>query len=143
MEPHTKLPTQPEPQNQTTILIIDDDMFLLDLYASRFTQEGFLVTSASNGKEALEKIKAGFSPHVMLLDVVMPVMDGFELLEALTAEHLLETTLKIFLTNLSREEDMVRGRTLGAAGYIIKASSTPSEVVTQVRTIIDDKKLVH
>lgn len=139
----SQTPAQTDAKNQTTILIVDDDMFLLDLYASRFTQEGFSVTSASNGKEALDKITAGFAPQVMLLDVVMPVMDGFELLEALTADHLLETTVKIFLTNLSREEDMVRGRTLGAAGYIIKASSTPSEVVTQVRTIIDDKKLVH
>jgi CheY-like chemotaxis protein len=122
--------------NPTTIFIVDDDIFLLDIYAARFSGVGFTVTTAQSGREALEKMRSGFSPDVLLLDVVMPAMDGFELLEALENEGLARNALKIYLTNLSREEDMLRGKALGAVGYIIKASSTPSEVVEEVKKIL-------
>ena len=65
------------------ILIIDDDEFLLDMYAVKFKEKGFEVDVACGGKEALDKIKEGISPEVVLLDVVMPGMDGFELLETI------------------------------------------------------------
>jgi len=132
-----------EQENPRTIMIVDDDLFLLDLYSSRFAQAGFTVETASSGKDALEKITKGMTPDILLLDVVMPSMDGFELVEALSQKALLVSTTKIFLTNLSREEDIVRGKSLGAAGYIIKAQSTPSDVVEQVRTILKQKELVQ
>lgn len=119
-----------------TLLIVEDDTFLLDIYSKRFSDAGFAVSTAESGKDALEKIRAGLTADVLLLDVVMPSMDGFELAEALAAEKLLPNAKKIFLTNLSREEDMQRGKALGAVGYIIKASSMPSEVVEEVKKIL-------
>jgi CheY-like chemotaxis protein len=119
-----------------TLLIVEDDTFLLDIYSKRFSDAGFAVSTAESGKDALEKIRAGLTADVLLLDVVMPSMDGFELVEALAAEKLLPNAKKIFLTNLSREEDMQRGKALGAVGYIIKASSMPSEVVEEVKKIL-------
>lgn len=124
---------------QKKILIVDDDSFLLDMYALKFTQSGYSVSTTLGGTLALEKIKAGFVPDVMLLDVVMPVMDGFELLEALHKEQLIEQTPKIILSNQGQQTDIERGQGLGVSGYIIKANSTPSEVITQVNDIINKK----
>lgn len=118
------------------ILIIDDDTFLLDMYAMRFSQSGFKVETAMNAAQALEKLRGGLSVDIMLLDVVMPAVDGFELLEQINNEHLAEKTVKIYLSNLGQEQDIARGKSLGAAGYIVKANSTPSEVVAHVTEVM-------
>lgn len=118
------------------IFIVDDDVFLLDMYAARFIDAAYNVETATSGLLALEKINAGLAPDVMLLDVVMPAMDGFELLEQVTKEKLLPNTLTIYLSNLGQNEDLQKGKSLGAIGYIIKATSTPSEVVAEVEEII-------
>lgn len=121
------------------IFIIDDDSFLLDMYALKFSQSNFEVDTAMGGMPALEKIQTGITPDVMLVDIVMPIMDGFELLEKLKAEHLLENTRKIILSNRGEQEDIQRGTALGVDGYIIKANSTPSEVVARIIEILDKK----
>jgi CheY-like chemotaxis protein len=72
----------------------------------------------------------------MLLDVVMPTMDGFELLETINKEHLVQSAIKIYLSNLGQPQDIERGTSLGAASYIVKANSTPSEVLAHVTDII-------
>lgn len=120
------------------ILIIDDDSFLLDMYAVRFTQAGFTVETAMNVSETMEKLRAGLKPDVCLLDVVMPEVDGFELLEQINKENLIPKTLKIFLSNLGQEQDIVRGKALGATSYIVKANSTPSEVVEHIEQILKE-----
>ncbi len=126
---------QPEAKGKV-ILIIDDDTFLLDMYAMRFSQAGFSVETAKSARETIEKLESGFVPDVMLLDVVMPSIDGFELLEKINAQKLIPQTIKIYLSNLGQEQDIARGKSLGAAGYIVKANSTPSEVVARVLEII-------
>jgi DNA-binding response OmpR family regulator len=118
------------------ILIVDDDTFLLDMYAMRFTQSGFKVETAMNAEQTLEKLHGGLKPDVMLLDVVMPAVDGFELLEQINNEKLIEKTIKIYLSNLGQEQDIARGKSLGAASYIVKANSTPSEVVAHVLEVM-------
>lgn len=120
------------------ILIIDDDSFLLDMYAVRFTQAGFTVETAMNASETMEKLRAGLTPDICLLDVVMPTVDGFELLEQINQENLIPKSLKIFLSNLGQEQDITRGKELGAASYIVKANSTPSEVVEHVEKILKE-----
>lgn len=125
-----------KPKNK--ILIVDDDTFLLDMYALRFTQAGFDVDTARNANEVLEKLRAGLVPRVCLFDVVMPSVDGFEMLEIINQEGLIPKTLKIYLTNLGQEQDLARGKALGAVGYIVKASSTPSEVVEKVNKILEE-----
>lgn len=122
------------------ILIIDDDSFLLDMYALKFNQSNFSVTTALGPEPALEKLHQGFVPDVVLLDIVMPVMDGFELMEKLKEENLATQAIFIILSNRGQASDIARGESLGAAGYIVKASSTPSEVIEKVNSIINNIK---
>jgi CheY-like chemotaxis protein len=120
---------------QHVVFIVDDDSFLLDMYALRFTQAGYRVETAMGAAPALEKLHGGLAPDVMLLDVVMPGIDGFELLEKINEEKLIPNVPKIYLSNLGQDQDLARGKTLGAIGYIVKANSTPSEVVSKVSEI--------
>jgi CheY-like chemotaxis protein len=119
------------------ILIVDDDVFLLDMYALKFSQSVFEVTTALGPEVALEKLKSGYVPDVMILDIIMPVMDGFEFLEKVNEEKLMPNSIKILLSNRGQQSDITRGESLGAAGYIVKASNTPSEVVEKVTEIIN------
>jgi CheY-like chemotaxis protein len=123
-------------KSKKTVLIVDDDSFLLDMYAMRFTQAGFDVVTAMSADETIAKIKEGAKPDIALLDVVMPNVDGFELLEKINKEGLIPKTIKIFLSNLGQDQDISRGKSLGAASYIVKASSTPSEVVAHVLDVL-------
>lgn len=124
----------PKEKNSTlyNILIIDDDAFLLDMYALKFSQKNFHVTTSGGTIDALEKLRGGYTPDIMVVDLVMPTMDGFEFLEQVKKEGLIPEALIIILSNLGQREDIDRGKKLGAAGFIIKASATPSEVVDKV-----------
>ena len=117
------------------ILIVDDDPYILEMYLLKFNEAGFQVEKASNGKEALEKVTS-FQPDLILLDIVMPVYDGFEVLKRLKESGELEKTKVVILSNLGQREDLERGMGLGAADYIIKAHFTPSEVVAKVNTLL-------
>ncbi len=118
------------------ILIVDDDSFLLDMYALKFSQSGYEVHTALGPEPALEEFKKGYNPDVMLLDVVMPVTNGFEFLEKINNEGIGKDTLKIMLSNRGQQSDIDQGDKLGAAGYIVKANTTPSEVITKVKEYI-------
>ncbi|MES3031752.1 MAG: response regulator [Patescibacteria group bacterium] len=121
------------------ILIVDDDSFLLDMYALKFSQNNFEVYTAGGGVQAIEKLKGGLSPDVMLMDIIMPEMDGFEMLGKINAEQLCPNCVKIVLSNKSQQSDIDQGTKLGVAGYIIKANSTPVEVISQVVNILAKK----
>jgi CheY-like chemotaxis protein len=124
------------------ILIVDDDNFLLDMYALKFSQNNFEVYSASGGIEAIKKLKEGLHPNIILMDIIMPEMDGFEMLEKINEENLSPDSVKIILSNKSQQADIDRGNKLGVAGYIIKANSTPTEVINQVANILSEKVVV-
>lgn len=121
------------------ILIIDDDNFLLDMYAFKFSQGNFEVYTAMNGVQGIEKLKGGLTPDIILTDVIMPEMDGFEMLEKINQENLSSKSIKIVLSNKSEQADIDRGNSLGVSGYIVKANSTPAEVITQVMDILAKK----
>ena len=121
------------------ILIVDDDNFLLDMYALKFSQSNFEVFTAVGGLQAIEKLKSGFAPDIILLDIIMPEMNGFEMLEKINTDKLSPKSLKIILSNKSEQADIDRGKDLGVAGYIVKANSTPTEVINQVIKILDQK----
>lgn len=123
-------------QKPTKVLIIDDDTFLLDMYALKFKQSGYEVDTALGSAPALDKLRSGITPDVILTDVVMPVMDGFELIEKLKEENILPTVPRIILSNRGDHTDIERGKELGVAGYIVKANATPSEVITHVSQIM-------
>lgn len=122
------------------ILIVDDDSFLLDMYALKFSQNNFEVYTAVNGLHALEKLKSGLSPNIILIDIIMPEMDGFETLTQMNAQKLCMNCVKIILSNKSEQRDVEEGNKLGVAGYIVKANFTPAEVIEQVIKILEQKK---
>lgn len=120
---------------ETKILIVDDDKFLLDMYSLKFSEKGFTVETAMSGAEVLEKLTAGFHPSICLIDIIMPGMDGFKLIKTMRERNLVSDVALIILTNLGQKEDIEKALGLGVDGYIIKASATPSEVVTKVGEI--------
>lgn len=122
------------------ILIIDDDSFLLDMYAFKFSQNNFEVYTSIDGAQAIEKLKNGLAPDVLLLDLVMPEMDGFEVLENMKKENLAQSAVKIILSNRSQQSDIDKGMSYGVEGYIVKANSTPAEVINEVIGILTKKK---
>ena len=124
------------------ILIVDADSFLLDMYAFKFSQNNFAVYTAMNGVQAIEKLKSEAGFDVLLVDIIMPEMDGFEMLEKINNEKLSPNSTKIILSNKSQQSDIDRGNSLGVAGYIVKANSTPAEVINQVVNILSKKTIV-
>ena len=124
------------PNEKRKILIVDDDNFLLDMYALKFSQNNFEVYTAASGAQAIEKLKGGLAPEVILLDVIMPDIDGFQMLEKMNNEKLSTNSVKIILSNKSEQQDIDRGSSLGVSGYIVKANSTPAEVINQVSAIL-------
>ena len=128
------------PEQKHTIFIIDDDPFLIDMYGLKFNQSGYTVETALGPDAALEKLRSGFSPDLILLDIVMPTMNGFELMEKMKQENLAPKTLIVILSNRGQQSDITRGEELGADGYIVKANSTPAEVVKKIGEILQNKK---
>ena len=123
------------------ILIVDDDTFLLDMYAFKFSQHNFEVYTAPGGIQAVEKLKDNLKPDIILMDIIMPDLDGFEMLEQINKESLSPNSIKIILSNKSEQSDIDRGNQLGVSGYIVKASSTPAEVIEQVVEILKTPKV--
>ncbi len=121
------------------ILIVDDDRFLLDMYAVKFKGAGFDVNLSSSGSDALEKITHGFIPDIILLDIVMPEMTGIELLEHLHKESNVKDSVIVVLSNQEKSEETDEIKKLGVDGYIIKARTIPSEVLDMVSNIFAKK----
>lgn len=122
------------------ILIVDDDKFLLNMYSIKFQKEKFDVTVASDGLEALKKLQGGFVPDAIVLDIVMPVMDGLEFLEKMRGENLAKDATLLILSNQGQSTDIEKAKRLGIDGYIVKATTIPSEVVTEVLRMLSNKK---
>ncbi|MES2023133.1 MAG: response regulator [Patescibacteria group bacterium] len=125
------------------ILIVDDDSFLLDMYALKFSQNNFDVFTAQSGVQALEKLQGGLQPDILLTDIIMPEMDGFTMLEKIKDGKLSENSVKVILSNKGQQADIDRGRELGAEGFVVKANSTPAEVIDQVIGILSKKVLAN
>ena len=117
------------------ILIIEDDPFLSEMYATKFNQSGFQTELATDGKKGLEKIKTS-KPDLILLDIVLPKMDGFEILKKIKKDSKLKEIPLILLTNLGQKNEVEKGLALGADEYIVKAHFTPTAVVAKVKKIL-------
>ena len=120
------------------ILLIEDDEFLSDMYKTKFDSEGFEVTPAQDGEVGLRLLSEGLRPDAILLDVVMPKMNGIEVLEKIKEMDGSDGMNVIMFTNMGQKEDIDKAMSLGAAGYIIKANFTPSEVVVEVNKILNN-----
>lgn len=122
------------------IIIVDDDDFLVDMYAGKFGNSGVEVLICKSGGELIEKLNEGEKADLVLLDIVLPEMNGLETLEQIRNANLAQDIAFVMLTNQSEESDTKRADDLGVAGYIIKASATPSEVVEKSLEIIKNFK---
>jgi len=120
-----------------TILLVDDDAFLVDMYALKFTQTGHTIITASNAEEALDKLAdTSFKPDAIVMDLVMPKMDGFQLMEEIKKRGLQGDAKFIVLSNQGEPEDIEKAKDLGAVGHIVKANAIPSEVVARVDSLL-------
>jgi len=118
-----------------TLLFVDDDKFLLDMYSLKFSKNNYTIHTAQAPEEALKAIRDGLDPDILLLDIVMPGMDGLEFLAILRKEKLITKAVVIMLTNQGMPDDIAKAKKLNVDGYIIKATTIPSEVLTEVQKI--------
>lgn len=117
------------------VLIVDDDAFLAGIYATKLELEGFEVLSARDGDEGL-KAAAKEVPDLILLDVLMPKLDGFEVLKRLKEDPATKEVPVIMLTNLGQKEDIEKGIAEGAVDYLIKAHFVPAEAVAKIEKVL-------
>lgn len=120
-----------------TVLIVDDDKFLLEMYQKKFLRYDIHAEICVGPDEALSKLRGGLKPDILVFDIIMPKMDGLELLTEIRKEKLAAEAVMIMLTNESGAEKVAQAKSLGAAGYIVKATSVPSEVVEEIINIAD------
>lgn len=117
------------------ILLVEDDAFLAGVYATKFELEGFKVFHAADGEQGV-KMAEKRQPDVILLDILMPKMDGFEALRRLKLDPKLAHVPVVMLTNLGQKDDVERCLKGGAADYLIKAHFVPGEAVRKVRSVL-------
>ncbi len=118
------------------ILLVEDDEFLAELYATKISLEGFTVSLASDGEKGIKLIKEK-KPDLVLLDIVLPKMDGFEVLSKIKADKQTANIPVILLTNLSQKDEVKKGLEFGAVDYLIKAHFMPSEVIKKIKSVLN------
>lgn len=121
------------------VYLVDDDRFLLDLYAIKFKNAGHEVNIFTGGEDLLAALRkeGATAPDAILLDVIMPGLTGFDTLETIRKENLAKNTKVIMLTNQGQDSDIEQAKKLSADGYIIKASAIPSEVFAETMRIVE------
>ena len=117
------------------VLLVEDDSFLRDLISQKMKKEGFVVIEAVDGEESLKKA-ATENPHIILLDLILPGADGFDILKKLKEDPSVSKVPVIVLSNLGQKEDVEKGIRLGATDYLVKAHNTPGEIIDKVREIL-------
>ena len=122
-----------------SVLIVEDDKFLRELLVRKLENTGFDVSFAVNGEEALKKIKEQM-PQLILLDLVLPGIDGFEVLKQVKANERMDGIAIIILSNLGQQGEVERGIRLGADDYLIKAHFTPDEIIQKAKMILEKKQ---
>ena len=120
------------------ILLVDDDTFLRDMYATKFIECGHIVTPAVHAADALRVLEGDSSFDLMLVDMIMPGMTGVELMTEIKRLLPNISMRSIVLSNQGQDQDIAEAKEAGAIGYIIKAQSVPSEVVKRVEEIMKD-----
>lgn len=109
------------------ILIIEDDLMLREMYQTKLRGDGYDVVAADNGADGLS-MATSEAPDLVLLDIILPQIDGFSVLEELKKNEATKQLAVVMLTNLGTEEDRVKGEKMGAVDYLVKANMTPDQV---------------
>lgn len=119
-------------EKQIHVLLVEDDTFLSSIYKKKFEMEGYKVTTAENGEVGVDQAQKK-KPDIILLDVLLPKMDGFTVLEKLKSDAKTKDIPVIMLTNLGQKDDVEKGLSLGAVDYLIKAHFKPAETVEKIK----------
>ncbi|MDP3995741.1 MAG: response regulator [bacterium] len=117
------------------ILVVEDDKFLRELISKKLINEGYNISQAVDGEEGLKKIKEE-KPDLVLLDLILPGIDGFEVLARAKEEPEVIKIPVIILSNLGQKEDVEKGINLGAVDYLVKAHFTPGEIIEKIKKIL-------
>ena len=118
------------------ILLAEDDSFLIEIYSTKLKEASFKVEIAVNGEETLKKLQEE-KPDLLLLDIVLPQIDGWEILKRVKENPALNNLKIIAFSNLGQKDDVEKGLKLGATKYLIKANYTPSQVVKEVKEVLE------
>lgn len=121
------------------ILIIEDDLPYRKVYLHKFEGSGFTVETAENGQEGLEKMHS-FQPDIVLLDVMMPLMDGFQVLDRAKSDPVISKIPIVVMTNLSTDDDNQRLMQKGAEAVVVKSDVEPHDLVIKIQAILGVKK---
>lgn len=127
-------PTTPTPPAVKTkiLLLVEDDPLLVTMYQTKFSAEGFQVFTATDGEAGLALAKSQ-KPDIIVLDIMMPKLDGIEVLRAIRQDMVLKNVPVLMLSNLSELAKQKEAMELGAKEFLVKANLTPSEVVTKIK----------
>ena len=117
------------------ILLVEDDKYLVDIYVTELKKAGFIVEVALNGKEALNKINE-VKPDLLILDIIMPEVDGWQVLRKIREKTEFKNLKIIVLSNLSQKEDIEKAFKFGATKYFVKTHFTPSKVVEEIKQLL-------
>jgi DNA-binding response OmpR family regulator len=117
------------------ILVVEDDKILRELISQKLEKENYKISAAIDGEEGLKKVKEE-KPDIVLLDLILPGIDGFEVLERIKQDPEINKIPVVILSNLGQKEEIEKGLKLGATDYLIKAHFTLSEIVEKVKTIL-------
>ena len=126
------------PENTTKILIVEDDLFIRELYERQLGLAGYQIASAADGPEGLLIIN-DFHPDLLLLDIMLPKMNGLDLLKTIKGKDDTKDIPVILLTNLGQDSVIKEGFNLGADGYLIKSAYTPDQIIEEVKKFLNQK----
>lgn len=124
---------------EKVVLVVDDDLTLLEMYVERIKAEGAIVIEARDGEEALERI-GETKPNIIMLDIMMPKMNGFDVLKKIKENPETASIPVIILTALSDDQKKRQGMELGADDYIVKAETLPVDVVAKITKLLSSEK---
>ncbi len=125
-----------EDSEKVKVLIVEDEPEFLELYRLKLTLDGYDVIAAKSGKEALDKASSR-QPQLILLDIKMPEMDGFEVLKKLRSEPGTKNTPVVILSNFDEQEMIEKGLSLGANEYLLKFQFTPEEISSRIKNWVE------
>lgn len=124
------------PPNGKKILLTEDDKFFRDLLIRKLSSGGFEVVSANDGESAIKALET-FTPDLAILDILLPGVNGLEVLANIRKNEKTKDLPAVFLSNLSTKEDFQKAKDLGMTAFLVKASVTPDEVITEVKKILN------
>ena len=123
------------PTKSPIVLLVEDDKSLIEMYQVRFQEEGFTILLAEDGATGLQFAREQH-PSIILLDIMLPKMDGFAVLTELKKDSGTKHIPVLMMTNLGQQADIDKGHQLGADDYIVKSSLTPSQVAEKIKTFL-------